>query len=216
MLMIMKGKATPTARMRTMRGFTVLEAVVTVALMAIILTIGVPWLGNFVQDNRMATQVNSMKTALNLARSEALKRGAPVTLCPTEDATASEPSCTTSGWEVDWVVFVDSESAGAGSASPDGADGVIRVWQRDGDAAGLATSPGVRFARYLPDGTLDVAHFTSNGDDPEACDNEGEFACFIFTLDGTSGCRGDRRLDRRELTLTRTGRAATNNLECPS
>ena len=56
-------------------GFTLIELLVTVAVIAIVLTIGVPSFQQVIMTNRMATQANDLLGSMNLARSEAVKRG---------------------------------------------------------------------------------------------------------------------------------------------
>lgn len=62
------------------RGFTLVELMITLAVMAILLTVGIPSFQTIFQSNRLATQANEMIGAINLARSEAIKRGANVTV----------------------------------------------------------------------------------------------------------------------------------------
>lgn len=64
-----------------MRGFTLIELLVTLAVAAILLTVAVPNFQMFVMNNRMASQANDLITALNMARSEAVKRAANVMVC---------------------------------------------------------------------------------------------------------------------------------------
>jgi type IV fimbrial biogenesis protein FimT len=62
-----------------------------------------------ISRTRLSTQANDFITALNLARSEAVKRGVRVTVCKTADPAAASPTCTTSGgFQQGWIVFVDN------------------------------------------------------------------------------------------------------------
>jgi type IV fimbrial biogenesis protein FimT len=66
--------------MKMCRGFTLLELMVTIAVLAILATIGVPSFQGLIQSNRVTTQTNELVTALNFARTEAIKRGRSVQL----------------------------------------------------------------------------------------------------------------------------------------
>lgn len=81
------------------RGFTLIELMVTIAVAAILLSIAVPNFQMFVMNNRMASQANDLITALSLARSEAVKRAANVTVCASSDGA----TCTGS-WGDGWIV----------------------------------------------------------------------------------------------------------------
>jgi type IV fimbrial biogenesis protein FimT len=62
------------------RGFSLIELLVVVAIAGILLGIGVPNLRSFIVSNRLTTTANDFQAALNFARSEALRRGANVTV----------------------------------------------------------------------------------------------------------------------------------------
>ena len=62
-------------------GFTLFELIVVMALAAIFLTMGVPVFRDFIREQRIIAQTNGLVGALNLARSEATKRGVRVLIC---------------------------------------------------------------------------------------------------------------------------------------
>jgi type IV fimbrial biogenesis protein FimT len=76
------------------RGFTLMELMVTLAIAAILATIAVPSFQTMINNNRLTSQANEFISALNYARSEAVKRGTSVIL------TAN----TSGSWEDGWVV----------------------------------------------------------------------------------------------------------------
>ena len=80
--------------MQRVKGFTLIELMVTIAVLAIAISIAVPSFSNMIRDNRAESQSGAMVTALNLARSEAVKRGENITVSPTTGTNWS------SGWEV--------------------------------------------------------------------------------------------------------------------
>lgn len=83
-------------------GFTLVELMVTVAVAAVLLAVAVPSFTQMIVSGRLTTQSNDMLAAINLARSEAIKRNASVTLCR---AAANATTCaTTAGVWQNWIV----------------------------------------------------------------------------------------------------------------
>ena len=86
------------------RGFTLIELLVTLSVAAIAISIAVPNFQQFMASNRISAQANDLIAALNLARSEAVKRAANVTVCSSSDGA----TCT-GDWADGWIV---SDAAG--------------------------------------------------------------------------------------------------------
>lgn len=61
-------------------GFTIIELMVTVAILSVIATVAVPSFQTIIQNNQTVTQANNLLSAVQLARSEAVKRGVEVSL----------------------------------------------------------------------------------------------------------------------------------------
>ena len=85
-------------------GFTMIELLVTVAIAAIVLAIGIPNFSKLLKENRTTTQTNLFVSSVNLARSEAVKRGVPVTLCASTDTiSCAESTDWSTGWIFCWI-----------------------------------------------------------------------------------------------------------------
>jgi type IV fimbrial biogenesis protein FimT len=109
----------------TQRGFTLLELLATVAIMAVLVVIAVPSYNGTVRRDRLTAQINGFVATLRLAQSEAIKRGKTVTVCKSNNPEASAtPACDNStNWENGWVMFVDDN----GNNTIDAGESIIRV-----------------------------------------------------------------------------------------
>ncbi len=90
-------------------GVTLIELLVTLAVLAAVLAWGIPAFGDFLANSRMSGAVNDVVSALHLARNEAVKRRSTITLCASSDWNSDSPSCAAAdGPEQGWIVFADS------------------------------------------------------------------------------------------------------------
>lgn len=90
-----------TAGMRA-RGFTLVELMVTVVVLVVLVSVAVPSFDNIQLSSRLTSYSTDLVAGSQLARSEAIKRNAPVTLCASSNGTA----CATNGqWEAGWIVI---------------------------------------------------------------------------------------------------------------
>ena len=132
-------------------GFTLLELLTTLSIASLIVTLGVPSFRSVLENQRMTGATNEMVTALNLAKSEAIKRVAYVSVCKSSDMA----SCGGGGtdWKDGFIVFANATSVNLGSI--DAGDTIIRVYPGLHDSIDVAPSGTVDgFVSFRPSGTM--------------------------------------------------------------
>lgn len=101
--------------LRAWHGFSLIELMVVVALVAIFASLAAPSFSNFVSSQRVKTTAYDLATSLLLARSEALKRNQNVTVAPTDSA---------AGWAGGWQVVANKSLGTETVATQSAASGV--------------------------------------------------------------------------------------------
>jgi type IV fimbrial biogenesis protein FimT len=113
-------------------------------VLAILLGLAVPSFKEIIRNNRITTQTNEFVSAINYARSEALKRSNPVTLCASDDG---ETCSGDTDWSTGWIVFADVNANG----TLDGAEVAIQQWPAT-EADLTLNSTNQPFVRYASTG----------------------------------------------------------------
>ncbi len=93
----MKTPGRPYCRTQRTRGFTLIELMIGLVIVGVGLTIAVPSFQGMTARNRIATQVNEFLVSINLARSEASRRGSNVCVRAVGTNTADQFG---DGWQV--------------------------------------------------------------------------------------------------------------------
>lgn len=119
---------------------------VALAIAGTLAATAAPAMQNLVYEQRLTTYVNELFGDLQLARSEAIKRVAQVTLCKSSDGAACSA---TSNWQGGWIVYVDSN----GNESVDSGETIIKVHQALEGSVTLRYGTNYEYVYYKLDGT---------------------------------------------------------------
>ena len=88
------------------RGFSLYELLMTLALVALVLTVGLPSFGSLVADKRLRAETDALFHAVHLARKASIVRRRVVSLCPSVDG----KSCSGGyDWSGGWIVFANAD-----------------------------------------------------------------------------------------------------------
>ncbi len=87
------------------KGFTLIELMITLAIAAILLVIGIPSFRDLMIRSRLSGQVQEFYGAISFARSEAIKRGSFVSICKSADGSQCGGN-----WSDGWIVFVNNDN----------------------------------------------------------------------------------------------------------
>ncbi len=129
-------------------GFTLIELVTTLAIVAVLLAVGVPGFGEALARLRVQTAMHRVSTDLAMARSSAIMRRSPVVACP-GTGTGISGCRGDADWSHGWIVFADPD----GNRKPDAGSDLLRVSDPpSGTGRTLRLGATRNFVRYQRDG----------------------------------------------------------------
>lgn len=166
-------------------GFTLLELMVTVAVLAIVLAIAVPSFQGITNRNRLTAITNEVVAAAQLTRMEAIRRNQRVVMCPTTDGSACNGG--------DWTRVVIREAAAGGE--------VIREFRFLGRGISVVGSPAITNGNRLSFNSSGFARAGNN-----AADTSGTIRICTSALDAGENAR-DLQIAVSRISVTPTGSA---------
>jgi type IV fimbrial biogenesis protein FimT len=87
-------------------GFTLIELVAALAIVAMLLMMALPAYGRFIAEQRLREEARRIADGIMLARSEAIKRNGHVVICAASTSTACG---TATHWDAGWIMFADTD-----------------------------------------------------------------------------------------------------------
>ncbi len=166
-------------------GFTLIELMVTLSVLVVLMALAVPSFQSMMASSNVTTTTNDLMATLAQARSNAVRRGARVTVCKSANGT----QCTTSGdWEQGWIMFNDDDHSGA-SANVDSGETV--TFASPAAPSGIFVKANLNYVSFAADGQSKMM-------------NGGFLAGTLRVCSSSSGLTDDTRA--RNLALSGTGR----------
>lgn len=176
----------PFVRFGRENGFTLVELMITLAILSIITSFALPSFREIILNQRIGSDTNELVGSLNLARSESVKRKIPVAVCSKQ---AGAQACNAGGaWNEGWLVWVDNNRDGIYDAGEE----ILREKQALSRSVELTTNNGTMVFAYLPSGSASIPNVQF-----EVCDAQ------------RSGEQG------RSIQINLTGRPKTAKFRCP-
>ena len=155
--------------------FTLIELMVTLAVLGISLMIAVPSFISYSRSNRTVSETNSLVGALNFARSEATKRSANVSVCTSSDGATCGAGI---GWTSGWIVYVNTDNDDP--AQVDGGEEILRVY--GATAPGNTLSASATLAGFV---TYRANGFSNVQGSFVLCDDRGTDSARVVTVNRT-------------------------------
>lgn len=159
--------------MKKQLGLTLIELMVTLAVFALIVGIAVPGIMGFSRSNKLVSETNALVGALNYARSEATKRRANISVCPSDDRS----SCN-GGWNSGWIVFINDDNDDP--AQVDDGEEILRIYSNT--SRGNTVNASAALASSI---TYRANGFSSAMGDIILCDDRGDESARAISISRT-------------------------------
>ena len=201
------------------KGFSLLEMMMVVAISSILMAIAILCVWNMIFNNRLTAYTNQFISSLNYARTEAIRRGITVSVCPSANGTACSGN---NDWSPGWIVFVDNDASGA----VNGGEAVLQYIQNTEPNFTLELADD-NFLQYNPMGSLNLTESEINNhwferllgllpinnahaSSPSTITKEENKANFVMCHDNESGKSG------RTITIAPNGKITVTPVNCSS
>ena len=138
-----------TVKQQKVRGFTIVEALIVIAVFGVLLTLATPPLTAFLESTQARQDTNELLGSILLARSEAVTRNRSITMCIIEDG--DEDDCDDDGgWVSGWLVFEDLDCDG----ERDSDEEIVYQFSGMKDTSSVTSNEFTESLTYLPSGAI--------------------------------------------------------------
>lgn len=148
------------------RGYTLIELLTAVSVMAVLASVAIPGMQNIVLDNRRVAATNDFVYTMQLARSEAISRNQRVAVC----ASINGQACASQAdWSAGWIMFNDINLDGSPSG---GVETILRYIELNGDFDITPVTFDASYT-YRPSGRIMGSTTAKNNGEFVFCDQRG-------------------------------------------
>jgi len=134
--------------MKRQHGFTLYELLVTLLVIGVVLTVGIPNLSDFSRSSRITGIANDLHSSFMVARSEAARAKTNISICASTDPSGAA-ACDGASFEDGWIIFLDLN----GNVARDGADEhVLRSHAAIVDTIDIITNPAATYFSFAANG----------------------------------------------------------------
>lgn len=159
------------------RGLTLIELMMTLAVLATLVAAAAPAFGNLIQGTQAQASRSALTTALNTARIFAVSKTAHVVVCPSAD---QEHCGHTTEWQHGWLIFIDADEDGERDAGEE----LLGVAQEQADGVAILSTTGRTRVGYRPDGSAVGSNVTFT-----VCDHRGSDAATALVINNAGRVR---------------------------
>jgi len=154
------------------KGFTLMEMMMTLSIAAILMSIAVPSYNTFAKNSRITAQTNKIIASVALARGEAAKRGTRVALCRSAQVGNADPDCggTAQNWSTGWLVYSVGDSRTTPLYDPSKGDVLLGQFSAETGVTIKTVSANNQNLEFNADGTTNESNQTAYF---AVCDDRG-------------------------------------------
>jgi type IV fimbrial biogenesis protein FimT len=129
-------------------GFTLYELMVTVTVIGVILTVGIPNFSEFTQNSRLTSTSNDLLSSFQVARSEAARSKTNITICASANSLDAAAVCG-GNFNDGWIIFIDTNGD---LARAGGGENVLRAHPAPPAGVTVTTNGGATYFGFAGTG----------------------------------------------------------------